>query len=390
MKNILSPIAFTALGLLAVFSMPQAAFSQIPAIQTPVPCVITSPGTSFGCASDSAVNGVSSAVGAMNQAITNSIGILAKEITANEAISDAQKTNTTVQNQAITAGMQNGAAVLAAIQKYKPSYEDCASMTSRMVSSAIGASFRTDAAMLALSDPKQGTSDAAILIKGPPGGAEAYRQAYATKAQTAMNEVAKGTPSYTDAGTFNPDMSQVKMFCQSDKCFNASLFNMVNGMMIMSTGDKPPTAAANNPQIGNYFLQRAAWGADRSEARETIFKLLPKMYKSRAYYTQALASFGNNPDAVTILNQEYPNSAKIGLSEYELQEAEFAALTSAQETLVKVGQGDAERQRAAATLQANAAQLQIAKMERDAFDGALRAIKNTPPSVSASAISTTH
>lgn len=403
MQNIRSLTAFLAIGFWVVLFMPTSAFSQgastvLDSLKPPPfpPCIIVSPGSSTGCASSADVatasNSINQAVSGMSSAVTTSIGILSQAITGNGTVGDLAKTNGDVQKQAVDGGTQSGNAVMAAVEKYKPTYDDCARVTSNTLASNVEVSFRQDAAMLSLADPRQSTSDANIILNGPPGGATAYQQAYSSNVQKAMAAGSNTVSSINDPqnGTFNTDMSQVKYFCQTAKCYNSSLLNMVNGALINSTGDKPPVAASGNPQMSNYFRQRAQWGADRSDARETVFKLLPKMYKSNAYYAQALASFNGDPNAVTILNQEYPNSAKIGLSEYELQEAEFAAMAgSPNESLVQVGQNPEQRQRAAETLQAEAASLQIAKTERDAFDNALSTIKNTPPpKLSAGAIST--
>ncbi len=394
MRNILSFSTFLC-QLLALLALSTGnAFAQMPLTPAAPPCVGGGMAPTVGCASSADVaaakDSITQAIGGMSQAVTDAIDLLAQAITDNGAVDDAAKASIKTENHVNATGLQSGAAALAAIQQYNPTYEDCAHATTKMLAKKVGMDFRTDTTTLSLYDPKQGTSDAAILIKGPPGGATAYRKSYGDKVQAAMKEVANGTPSYGDSGTFNPDMGQVKAFCHSDKCYNASLLNLVNGALISSTPERPPVNGSSNSQLTNYFMQRAQWGADRSEARETVFKLLPKMYKSKLYYTQALASFNGNANAATILNQEYPNSQNIGLSEYELQEAEFSALTASEETLVSVGQSDSQRQRAAETLQAAAAQLQIAKTERDAFDKALKVIENSqPPSLSIGAVGTT-
>ncbi len=412
-------MAFLSLGLLGMLP---SAHAQVPMPQ--IPCTIVStagaptPGVS-PCASEADIQSLSQAIANLGDSITAGFTALGTTITANGAVDDARANNLKAESHNIASGLQTGTQMMQFIKDHPHNYDICTHMTNNVMLGVSRQALRMDPTLQGLANPMVKGSDANNILNGPPGGATAFRQAYAKNVQQALADMVNGKNSDdgkdpntgktigindNQLGTFNPDMGQVKMFCQTPACYNTSLLNLLTGALVESTPDRAPVNAGSNPQIANYFLQRAAWGADRSEARDTALKLLPKMDKNIDLYTQALKSLGvaNSQDltnaTVKEIIYEYPNANKIGLSEYEFLEIEFAAITNpgqfqsniAHEVTITVNQGAADRQYAAQTIQAQAASLQIAKMERDQFDNSLRIIRSSQaPALNASALGTT-
>jgi len=374
-----------------------------------------------------AIQGIQAAVQAWNTQIQNAIGTMNHNIAssltdhmkkqqaaqADQAISqkmvdDRQKEFQQSQQATKEAAQLNGTALATALAKYQPSMKDCKQITLKAIKDPVSFAFKQQADAIFAADNH--TSDAYLRAHGIPGGLSAYQATWAGNVAKAYKDLNSGNLTSADIPYLDPMQAATNpggCVTTSDpsQCYNQAVTNKYIGIMIGSMSDRAPWSAVGNSQMNVYFAQRNKWENDRSGATETVRKILPRMFKHKSYYDQAFAdltaAFITSPsptadiiqmaqtEAKGTLEADYPNSSKLGLSEYELQEAEFYAATAAGETLVRAADNSDQRDRASTMLQGQAAELQIAKMERDEFEAAVKELGFPAPAVNASALSIT-
>ena len=331
----------------------------------------------IGCATTGDISALAKAIsdffGALTASQTSQNDMIKNLTASNKQFDDQQAKAKAVQDHAVKIAEKNQDTAIDAINKHSPTLADCAAATSQMIQAHNMTLDQHSAATIAQQDIKNtqgGLSD----------GQAQTKKLIESNVQASVLAAQKGSTSPADLAN-EPDLGLVAQLCPDEACYNTALDTKIANTLALAAGDKSAmaTQAQMNGQIADYGVEWGAWVSERSEARTTIAKLLPKMKKHLDQYKQAVAAYSNANLDPNVLKTIYPGADKIGISQYELQEAEFAALTASGQTLVAVGQDDTELQRASQRLQSDAAQLQINKMERDAFAAALKQASATPP-----------
>lgn len=359
----LNPVALT-IALIALTSVPlSSAHADFPSVAEIAQGVVTALNPGMQAIVKAIDAGSVSRAASQNQADI--------QAQANQEVEDAKKIAADQEARVRAAAEKDNQAFLDAMQKYRPNITDCNTATSSVLQS-----YNQQTSAQRVTTVTQAMGD--MRNNGVPGGTAAYQARTAGGIQEARRE-------NNIAREVNPAIAVQR--CPTPDCYNTVLQNRIKLAMAASVADKAPWNAKGNPQLNQYFTERARWETEASAAQTTVEKLAPKLLKNLDYYKQALADYTDHGLSADVLESQYPNSSKIGLSLYELQEAEFFALTSAGQSLYAIGMNDSERARAAQVLQTHVAQLQIAKIERDELEKAFNILKIPAPAVSASALS---
>lgn len=261
-----------------------------------------------------------------------------------------------------------------------PTIEGCAEATM-----AQGVEFTSNNFLLQI---KASTDkDVEIGKNGAPGGVTVYRKKYIEKWQEAAK---KENPTYMT------DLTMAKKLCATgtlpsgvssrEDCYNQALRNALEGSLALTAIDRPPVNAASNPQTDEYFAKLSQWQQRRAEARDTIARLLPKRLVSKSYYELAKGAYLNAGKNPATLASKFPYSDQVGLNEYELAQARYDALISPIRG-ASIQNNEAQNQRRSDLIKQYAAEIQMAKVEKQEFADASNTLLAAQVGLSASAIS---
>ncbi len=334
---------------------------------------------------------IMAAIQAMQQAIVTAINnasniatdkdnVKTSEDHAQRVIDDGREVANNQQQHNIRNTERIQDALYNSSKAHAPTTTECAAVTASLLSEYYDVANQkkfTDTVIL----------DAKTQRDGPAGGSASVRR---TAMVTKMNALKKGGQ---DAAAYS-DPILARTECTSAKCFNDALENNLKLTLALSTGDRPPPISGNgNPQLLSYYAERTAWENNRAAALATVERVMANMITNPDYYQQALGlyktAFGDT-NAAKYLTAKFPNANNIGLSKYELMEAQFIALAASGGMRENAVQGENQLGRVGETRKALHESINIARAEQEAYKTAMQVLRISPPAVSASALSVTN